>query len=338
LARGWRTRIALGAFLGVVLVVYALNASWLARPTGELQILAHRGPHQRFHREGVTDTTCTAAQSLPPTHGYLENTLPSIKAAFDLGADIVELDIHTTTDGEFAGFHDWTVDCRTEGKGVTRELPMTYLRTLDLGYGYTADGGRTFPLRGTGVGMMPTFAEVIAAHPGRRFLVNIKSNDAEEGKRLDAYMTAHGIDRGKLWFYGGAKATAQIKGVDAGVTDRSKDCMIRYVALGWSGHVPAACKGALVAVPINFRRLFWGWPNRFLVRMEKAGANVFVGGEADLSRMSLHGLDEPAQLKTLPKGWRGGVMTDAIEVVGPALKPGIAPFQPNLPQAPPPSR
>ena len=52
---------------------------------------------------------------------FLENTLPSMRAAFEAGADIVEFDIHPTTDGHFAVFHDWTVDCRTEGRGVTRE-------------------------------------------------------------------------------------------------------------------------------------------------------------------------------------------------------------------------
>ena len=37
-----------------------------------------------------------------------------MRAAFAAGADIVELDIHPTTDGQFAVFHDWTLDCRTE--------------------------------------------------------------------------------------------------------------------------------------------------------------------------------------------------------------------------------
>jgi len=54
----------------------------------------------------------------------LENTLDSMAAAFELGADVVELDIHPTTDGQFAVFHDWTIDCRTNGKGVTRKQSM----------------------------------------------------------------------------------------------------------------------------------------------------------------------------------------------------------------------
>ena len=100
------------------------------------------------------------------------------------GADIVEFDIHPTTDGHFAVFHDWTVDCRTEGRGVTREHTLAQLKALDVGYGYTADGGKTFPFRGRGVGLMPSLDEVLDAFPGRRFLINIKSNDPAEGALL----------------------------------------------------------------------------------------------------------------------------------------------------------
>jgi glycerophosphoryl diester phosphodiesterase len=325
--------IALGV-LGLLLAgLYAVNASWPAKPKGELTILAHRGPHQRFSRAGLTDQTCTAAQSLPPTHDYIENTVRSIRAGFELGADIIELDIHPTTDGEFAVFHDYTIDCRTEGKGVTREQTMAYLRTLDVSYGYTADGGKTFPLRGKGVGLIPTLGEVLAQFPNHRFVINIKSNDPREAELLDAYLTAHKVDDRRLSYFAGPKPSARLLELRAKARviskDRAQDCMVGYLALGWSGHVPQSCRGTLVGVPIGLRRLFWGWPNRFLVRMQEAGAEVLVAGDVDWDRRSIDGLDEPDQVAKLPKNWKGGVMTDAIEVVGPALKPGIEPFDPG---------
>jgi glycerophosphoryl diester phosphodiesterase len=64
--------------------------------------------------------------------------------------------VHPTTDGQFAVFHDWTLDCRTDGHGITREHSIADLKKLDIGYGYTTDGGRRYPFRGSGVGMMPT--------------------------------------------------------------------------------------------------------------------------------------------------------------------------------------
>ena len=57
-----------------------------------------------------------------------------MRASFEAGADILEFDIHPTTDGRFAVFHDWTLECRTDGRGVTREHSMAALKRLDIGY------------------------------------------------------------------------------------------------------------------------------------------------------------------------------------------------------------
>lgn len=148
--------------IGFATFVFFNNTSLLApQRSGKPVLLAHRGIAQRFDPVGVTNDTCTASRMQPPTHGYLENTIASMLASFEAGADIVELDVHPTTDGHFAVFHDWTLDCRTDGHGVTREQSMSFLRTLDIGYGYTADSGKTYPFRGTGVGLMPSLAEVL---------------------------------------------------------------------------------------------------------------------------------------------------------------------------------
>ncbi len=58
---------------------------------------------------------------------------------------MVEIDVAPTKDGKMVLFHDWTVDCRTNGKGETRDLTLAELKALDIGYGYTADGGKTYP-------------------------------------------------------------------------------------------------------------------------------------------------------------------------------------------------
>jgi glycerophosphoryl diester phosphodiesterase len=113
--------------IGLGVLVFAAGAtlnssSYLARqPAGAPLLLAHRGVAQRFDMTDVRNDTCTAARMLPPEHDYLENTIASMEASFKAGADIVEFDVHPTTDGHFAVFHDWTLDCRTNGKGVTRE-------------------------------------------------------------------------------------------------------------------------------------------------------------------------------------------------------------------------
>ena len=171
------------------IAIYLTNASWLAdKPSGQPTLISHRGVYQTYNRENLGRDDCTAIRVFEPEHEYLENTIASMQAAFDAGADIVEIDVHPTIDGEFAVFHDWTIDCRTEGKGTTRDHPMTYLKTLDIGYGYTHDDGKTFPFRGKGVGLMPTLEEVYRAFPGREFLINIKGGDSKEAEQLHNYL------------------------------------------------------------------------------------------------------------------------------------------------------
>ena len=179
------TQISLAA-IGVFSAFVTLNnASWLVSRSEEPPtLLAHRGLAQTFHRENLKGETCTASRIYPPEHAYLENTIRSMQAAFAAGGDIVEFDIHPTTDGDFVVFHDWTLDCRTNGKGVTRDHTLAELKVLDIGYGYTADGGKTFPFRGKGVGLMPTLDEVLDEFTTKAFLINIKSNDPLEGAAL----------------------------------------------------------------------------------------------------------------------------------------------------------
>lgn len=301
------------AWLVIPIALGFAHHDW-ASPTGRATILAHRGLAQEYDREGLTGDTCTAARMRPPRHDHLENTLPSIRAAFELGADIVEVDVHPTTDGEFAVFHDWTLDCRTDGHGVTREHTMAELRGLDVGHGYTADGGRTFPFRGRAVGLMPTLREVLATFPDRRFLVNIKSNDPAEGAALLAYLGPGRTDRVAI---GGAEAPVSALAA-AGYRTLTKQgvkaCLGGYLWQGVVGHVPAACRDRIVYLPINAAPLMWGWPDQLHARMAAAGAEVFVvgpwrGGFTD-------GLDDPA---LLPPGYTGGVSTDQIDRIAPAL-------------------
>ncbi|MGH6910557.1 MAG: glycerophosphodiester phosphodiesterase family protein [Phenylobacterium sp.] len=319
--------IAALVLLLVSLGVYLTNASWLARPSGRASILAHRGVSQTFSEAGVDDATCTATRIDPPTHRLLENTIPSMRRAFELGAAVVELDIQPTTDGEFVVFHDWTLDCRTDGHGVTREHSLAQLRALDIGYGYTADAGRTHPFRGQGRGQMPTLAEALAAFPSQGFLINVKSNDPVEGERLAVYLATHDPDGLKrLVVIGGPRPVARLKAglsrVRAFSPEQFKVCAKRYVALGWSGYIPEACRNILIFAPQRQAWLLWGWPNRFLARMHSVGSEVYVAGDLKLDgHQTILGLNDPARLRDLPQAWKGGVSTDRIDLIGPAFAP-----------------
>ncbi|UFZ05619.1 glycerophosphodiester phosphodiesterase [Bradyrhizobium ontarionense] len=276
-------------------------------------LLAHRGLSQDFDRTNLTNETCTARRMRPPTHAYLENTIASMQTSFAAGADIVEFDVHPTTDGQFAVFHDWTLDCRTDGRGVTRERAMPELKALDIGYGYTADDSRTFPFRGKGVGLMPSLNEVLAAFPKQRFLINIKSNDPNEGHLLASALTNRPIGEiDRLMVYGGdapiATFRAEMPAVRAMSRSSLRSCLVSYVVIGWSGRVPSACRGSLVFVPVNVAPWLWGWPGRFLGRMNAAGSAVFAIGPYHGGDFS-SGLDSADDIRRLPSGYTGGILT-----------------------------
>ncbi len=316
--------LGLAIFIGAVLLY---NASWWApAPTGAPKLIAHRGVHHEYRREDLERDTCTAARALPIEHAFIENTLPSMAAAFAIGAAIVEIDVHPTTDGQFAVMHDWTLDCRTEGTGPTRRHDMGYLKTLDVGYGYTDDDGATFPLRGTGVGLMPELKDVLTAFPDRRFLINFKSREAHEGDMLAALAEAHPQWRDALWgAYGHdaptARAAAQMPGLKWFSKGGVQTCLINYAAYGWTGIVPGACHGTLVMVPVNVAPYLWGWPNLFLQRMREAGSEVILLGPWSSGDPGTMGIDTPEQLARVPEGFDGYIWTNRIEVIGPLLRP-----------------
>ena len=318
-------RKSAGIVAGVGLIgLYLANASWLAAtPQGRPMLLAHRGVHQTFDRTDLKENSCTATRMRPPTNPYLENTIGSMRASSALGADEIELDVHPTTDGEFAVFHDWSLECRTNGKGVTREQSMTYLRTLDLGYGYTADGGKTYPFRGKFVGEMKTLHEVLATFPGKQFLINIKSNDPSEVDKLVAYLRAKGDPTDeRLHVVASDPVLDRMRVVAPRArllsTARGKACAFGYVAFGWSGYVPDSCRHGAIGVPVNLRWAYWGRPNRFLQRMRDADADVFMVAPIG-NKDGDQGLADPAQLAAIPQAFDGGIITDDVEKIGPAV-------------------
>jgi glycerophosphoryl diester phosphodiesterase len=310
--------------LGLALLVWSFNSSLIASaPDGATKLMAHRGAHQTFGHEAVDDDTCTASLIDPPKHDFLENTVAGMQAAFAAGAEVVEIDVHLTPDGKFAVFHDWTLDCRTDGKGVTEETDSTTLKRLDIGYGYTSDGGKTYPFRGRGVGQMPILEEIFAANPAGKLLINFKSRRTEDGTAFAALLAANPAWKDKIFgIYGGAEPTdaalAAVPGLKGYTKTSVKSCLLRYLGTGWIGYVPEACRNTLVPVPSNYAFLLWGWPNRFLTRMEDAGSDVVLIGP--YSGGGTVGIDTAEQVEDLPEPFSGYVWTNRILEVGPALK------------------
>ncbi len=248
-----------------------------------------------------------------------------MRAAAAAGAQVIELDVHLTPDNVFAVFHDWTVDCRTNGQGVTEKIPFTTLVGLDVGYGYTTDDV-SYPLRGTGVGLMPSLSQVLDADIGAQFLINFKSKRANEGTMLAKLLTNADYASQIYGVYGGSEPTnaalsivPELRGFDRPAL---KECLIAYALTGWTTRVPVVCRDRIVAVPMDYGRYLWGWPHKFTRRMQAAGSDVILWGPYDGTGFS-SGVDDAGTWGRVPDGFDGHVWTNKVEVIGPLRQNGL---------------
>jgi glycerophosphoryl diester phosphodiesterase len=62
-----------------------------------------------------------------------ENTLAALRAAIDVGADMVEIDVGMTREGIVMLMHDETLDRTTDGHGLLSATPYDDVRKLDAG-------------------------------------------------------------------------------------------------------------------------------------------------------------------------------------------------------------
>jgi glycerophosphoryl diester phosphodiesterase len=281
-------------------------------------VLSHRGVSQQFKDPGNSARGCEAARMSVRSHDYIENTIPSIRAAFNQGANVVEFDVQLTRDEQWVVFHDRRLECRTDGRGHVAEHTLRELQTLDVGYGYTSDGGLTYPFRTQGVGAMPSMREVFDAFPGRSFLLDFKSNNPEDGARLGLYLAQLPETRRRsLTVFARDGVLVEFRKslteVSAFSVDSTRRCLIHYFVYGWSGLIPSACSNMPVYIPINIAPFLWGWPNRFMTRMEMAGSSIVVVGRFGTEISS--GVDTLEDLSRLPSDYNGGIWTNDVSLV-----------------------
>lgn len=99
-----------------------------------------------------------------------ENSIPSLKEAIRLGAQMIEFDILLTKDSVLVLMHDETVDRTTDGHGRVGDLTLAEIRKLDAGI------KKAPSFAGTRV---PTFEETLALMPRNVWLnCHLKGDEA----------------------------------------------------------------------------------------------------------------------------------------------------------------
>lgn len=122
---------------------------------------------------------------------FPSNTLYAFQEAAKLGVDVLELDIHSSKDGELVVIHDDTVDRTTNGTGNVSDLTLAELKELDAGYDWSPERkGESFPYRDKGI-TIPTLEEVFQEFPDYRINVEIKQDTPSIAQSLCDLIQKH---------------------------------------------------------------------------------------------------------------------------------------------------
>ncbi|GHO88702.1 hypothetical protein KSZ_67080 [Dictyobacter formicarum] len=153
--------------------------------------------------------------------------------------------------------------------------------------------------------------------------IDIKSNNFEEGVQLARILSALPKQQQDLLTVGGGdkpidavrQHLPQMRVISKSIIE---NCVLRYAAVGWSGYVPVACRHIELLLPDQVAPWLWGWPNRFLDRMEANDTRVVLEKGNGTEEFS-SGFDSPEDLKRLPPGYTGGIWTNRIDQVAPVF-------------------
>lgn len=104
-----------------------------------------------------------------------ENTMPAFALGLALGADVLELDVHASSDGVIVVMHDPDVERTTNGSGPLREQTWSALQRLDAGYHFSRNG-HDFPYRDQGI-RIPSLEELLLAYPHAACNIEVKQEE-----------------------------------------------------------------------------------------------------------------------------------------------------------------
>ncbi|WP_428330016.1 glycerophosphodiester phosphodiesterase [Mucilaginibacter sp.] len=102
---------------------------------------------------------------------YPENTLEGYAQAIKNGADYIEIDLRTTSDGKLVSMHDASVNRMTNGKGQIKDLTFEQVENLKISNKHKADSSATYHV--------PTFEQILTLCKGKIYIyIDFKEADA----------------------------------------------------------------------------------------------------------------------------------------------------------------
>jgi glycerophosphoryl diester phosphodiesterase len=216
--------------------------------------------------------------------------------------------------------HDETTDRTTNGRAPIRAVTLEGLRRFDAGYGFTMDGGRTFPYRGGDI-TIPTLEELYAAHPTLGVNVDLKDHDPAMARAvLETVHRAGAADRTLIASFDAA-VLAEVRRLDPRIaTGLAQVEVQRLYAAYWTARCvpvrPAREVGARLrkagAMPASARAL--QIPPRWRGLRLVSEGSVAAAHAAGLA-VHVWTIDDPHDMRRLLEAGVDGVVTN---------RPGLA--------------
>ena len=160
----------------------------LAAAVGFFHIIARpAAKHALFKPKSFLVMAHRGGRSLGP-----ESTLFTFQRAIEVGSDVLEMDIRATRDNHLVVFHDATLDRTTDGSGRIADFLLSELKSLDAGFHWSTDNGKTQPLRARSI-RIPSLAEVFQAFPQTLMNLEIKEPRADIATTLCRLIKQHNM-------------------------------------------------------------------------------------------------------------------------------------------------
>ena len=77
--------------------------------------------------------------------------------------------------------------------------------------------------------------------------------------------------------------------------------------------------GKTIIIPLDQQWKAWGWPKRFMARMDAAKVRVILSGPASADG-TMVGLTALEQIPQVPRDFTGYLWVEDIDLIGPALR------------------
>lgn len=182
--------------------------------------------------------------------------MESFDLAARLGAQILEMDVHLSRDGEVVVIHDATLERTTNGTGAVRDHTWAELEALDAGYHHvSASGDLRFRDRGV---RLSRLHDVLGTFPKHGFNIEVKQREPSMVDAVLDLLQRDGRDD-ILLAAGDDDIMRQLEAAEPDCALGLSFEQTKAVVIGaYLGGVPDGFRGRALQIPLRDVRLAFG--------------------------------------------------------------------------------